>query len=82
MSLQTKLDSMRNQFESKLPAETLEIMHGATVDLFKSGIMAQALKKNDTVPAFSLPDHNGNQIRSAELLDKGPLVVSFYRGVW
>jgi hypothetical protein len=82
MSLQTKLDNMRDQFESKLPAETLATMHGATEDLLHSGIMEQVLQKNDTAPAFALPDQNGNQIRSTELLDKGPLVVSFYRGVW
>ena len=82
MSLQIKLDNMREQFESKLPAETLSIMHGATDDLLQSGIMAQVPQQNDPAPGFSLPDQNGNQIRSAELLDKGPLVVSFYRGVW
>jgi peroxiredoxin len=34
------------------------------------------------VPDFSLPDPDGKQISSTELLLRGPLVISFYRGVW
>ncbi len=82
MSLQTKLDNMRKQFESERPAETVAIMHSATDDLLNSDIMDRVLQKNETAPAFSLPDQNGNQVRSSDLLDKGPLVISFYRGVW
>jgi peroxiredoxin len=33
-------------------------------------------------PAFVLPDANGKPVSSAELLRKGPLVVTFYRGLW
>lgn len=82
MRLQTRLDDMREQFESKLPAETLAIMHGATDDLLHSGIMEQVLQKDDAAPPFSLPDLNGSQVRSSDLLEKGSMVVSFYRGVW
>jgi hypothetical protein len=82
MSLQTRLDRMRDQFESKLPAETLAIMHGATEDLLHSGIMEQVLQKDHQAPSFSLTDQNGDEVHSSELLAKGPLVVSFYRGIW
>ena len=82
MSLQAKLDKMREQFESKLPAETLTIMHGATNDLLASGIMDRVLKVGDKAPLFSLPDHNGDRISSVDLLSQGPLVVGFYRGAW
>jgi peroxiredoxin len=29
-----------------------------------------------------LTDQNGNEVSSADLLAKGPLIISFYRGVW
>ena len=82
MSLQAKLDNMREQFESKLPAETLAIMHGATDDLLASGIMDGVLKAGARAPDFSIADQDGNQVRASALLSDGPLVVSFYRGVW
>jgi len=29
-----------------------------------------------------LPDETGSLVSSRDLLEKGPLVVSFYRGIW
>ena len=82
MSLQDKLDDRRKNFESSVPPEKLAIMHRATNDLRLSGIMEHVLKTGDRAPNFSLPDENGNLVGSLELLKKGPLVVSFYRGAW
>ncbi len=33
-------------------------------------------------PPFKLPDHNGKQISSTDLLTKGRLVICFFRGRW
>jgi hypothetical protein len=82
MSLQAKLDTMREQFESKMPAETLAMMHGATDDLLASGIMDGVLKAGDHAPDFALNDQDDKQVRASALMSDGPLVVSFYRGVW
>ena len=82
MSLQAKLDLMRKKFESTAPPEALAVMHRATNDLLTSGIMDGVLKAGDRVPEFSLTDHNNNLISTASLLSNGPLVISFYRGIW
>ena len=82
MSLQNKLDQMKKEFEAGAPPEALTVMHRATNDLARSGIMDRVLTVGETAPGFSLPDQNGNPVSSSELLAKGPLVVSFYRGVW
>jgi len=82
MGLQDKLDHMRKQFESSAPPEALAVMHRATDDLLHSGIMERVLKVGDRAPEFALPDELGNIVSSSELLREGPLVVSFYRGVW
>ena len=82
MALQDTLDAMRSSFESKLPPEIVKTMHDATEELLQSGIMDRVLKVGDRIPQFSLPDHSGDMIGSADLLSKGPLVVGFYRGAW
>ncbi len=82
MSLQAKLDAMREKSESRLPAETLAIMHGATNDLLASGIMDGVLKAGDRAPDFTLADQDGKRVSASALWSDGPLVVSFYRGVW
>ena len=82
MSLQDTLDRMKATFEAGQPKETLDIMHRATDDLRHSGIMNAVLKNGDEAPEFTLPDQTGAGVSSEELLQKGPLVVSFYRGAW
>jgi hypothetical protein len=82
MPLQDTLDAMRASYESKLPPEIVNTMHDANEELLQSGIMDRVLKVGDPAPQFSLPDHNGDMVDSEDWLNKGPLVVGFYRGVW
>jgi peroxiredoxin len=87
MSLQDRLDAFKADFEhGKLPfkptAQQLEAMHRATAELIASGQAGRALKAGDKAPAFVLNDPDGKPVSSRDLLAKGPLVVSFYRGVW
>lgn len=82
MGLQEKLLDMKKAFESKIPPDALAIMHRATEDLLHSGIMDRVLKVGAQAPAFTLPNAGGEMVRSSDLLTKGPLAVSFYRGVW
>ena len=83
MSLQEKLDAFKADFEGKkVPRDVVDIMHKATADLIASGQAERALKAGSKAPVIALPDADGNTIRSADLLAKGPLVVTFYRGLW
>jgi peroxiredoxin len=47
-----------------------------------NGITDQALKESDRAPDFILPDANGRLVSSLELREKGPMVISFFRGDW
>ena len=83
MSLQDKLDAFKADFEgNKAPPHVVAIMHKATADLVASGQPERALKAGAKAPSFALPDARGGIVKSADLLQKGPLVVTFYRGVW
>jgi peroxiredoxin len=87
MTLQDRLDNFKADFESgKLPfkprPEALDIMHRASAELVASGQALNAKKASDKAPEFALKDPGGRVVSSSALLAKGPLVVSFYRGVW
>lgn len=82
MRLQEKIDQIKAQIESNIPPEALTVMHRETDTLQNSGITENTLKKGDMLPEFSLADQNGEAVSSKALLETGPLVVSFYRGVW
>jgi peroxiredoxin len=47
-----------------------------------SGVVDHALKTGQQAPEFTLPDAFGNEVSLTTLLDKGPVVVAFYRGEW
>jgi peroxiredoxin len=50
--------------------------------LIASGAAKRAAKVGDKAPAFVLQDPAGQEVSSSALLSQGPLVVTFYRGVW
>lgn len=83
LPLQGKLDAFKVEFDTRLaPPAAVETLHRSVDELIASGAPARALKVGDIAPAFSLPDPDGNRVSSETLLAKGPLVASFYRGVW
>lgn len=53
----------------------------AIAEVAASG-QAPGLAVGEQIPSFSLPDPFGHTVSSDELLERGPLVVSFYRGDW
>ena len=87
MMLQAKLDAFKADFEAgkppyNIPQPVAEIMRRATDELIQSGAATHPLKAGDKAPLFTLNDPQGHAVSSAGLLSKGPLVLSFYRGVW
>lgn len=87
MSLQNKLDAFKADFEAgkppyNVPYSVIETMHRATAELIASGAAQKALKAGDHAPDFTLNDADDKPVSSIDLLRRGPLVVTFYRGVW
>ncbi|GLR86860.1 peroxiredoxin-like family protein [Bradyrhizobium iriomotense] len=87
MALQDKLDAFKADFEGgrfplKPTKEALATMHRATAELIASGQAQRAKKAGDVAPEFTPRDPDGKSVSSRDLLAKGPLVLSFYRGVW
>ena len=81
-TLQSRLDHIKAGFLEKAPEDAKTIMARATQDLRESGILARIPAAGDALPPFELPDTAGNLVRSADLLEQGPLVLTVYRGVW
>ena len=82
MSLKEELEIFLTQFEKDAPEEVINIIKTESERLAQSGIADQSLKVGDKAPTFSLPNGAGKTVFSKDLLSKGPLVVSFYRGGW
>lgn len=58
------------------------VLARATEDLMKSGQAERAIHQGQAAPDFTLPDAKGRVVRLSELLAKGPVILTFYRGGW
>mgnify|MGYP003574604855 FL=1 len=81
-TLAERLEKIKKGFLSQVPEEVAAKMARATEALRTSGIMEGLPRPPSPLPPFELTDTEGNLVRSSELLARGPLVVTFYRGVW
>ncbi len=82
MSLSEQLSKMREQSASRIPSDVRATMRQAIQDLIASGIAQKSVAAGARAPEFSLPNAKGETVRLSDLLAKGPVVVSFYRGGW
>ena len=80
--LQAQIREFQQQMLPKIPKEVLDTFDKTTSDLIKTGIAERALHEGAKAPDFTLPNAIGRQVRFAEVLAKGPVVVTFYRGGW
>jgi peroxiredoxin len=80
-TLNDRLASMREKVAAMLKPEIAQLLE-RHVDELRNDHKVRPLKVGDTAPVFSLKDLDGNVVSSVELLARGPLVVSFFRGTW
>jgi peroxiredoxin len=81
-SLKEELAALRDEVASSMPAEATKILKQAIQRLVDGGSTRALITVGDKFPFFSLPNVVGTAINSEDLLQQGPLVVSFYRGGW
>jgi hypothetical protein len=82
MSLEDRLAATRAASAGRIPPDREAIMHRATEDLRKSGILDRITPVGAHAPDFELANHDGRRVSSVELLSGGPMVLSFFRGSW
>lgn len=84
MGLQDKLNERKRAFlgSGRATPEMIGIMERSTEQLRSSGILQRILKEGEKAPSFQLRNQDGQLVSSTALLANGPLVISFFRGVW
>lgn len=82
MTLAEKLDTLRAAGAKRIPTERRAILLSATDDLRASGIMDGVPKVGDSLPGFALRNARGSELHSADLLSRGAVVLTVFRGKW
>lgn len=80
-SLEQQLRDLKAKVQQKTPEDFTRITGGEVQKLIDSQSI-EGLTTGFAAPDFILPDTQGNEVRLSEVLDKGPVVLSFYRGSW
>ena len=76
------LQELVQQLSTMLPGDKLAIFNTDAQNLAAKYTTPLKLCAGDQAPLFSLPNATGNLISLNDLLRHGPVILTFYRGVW
>jgi peroxiredoxin len=76
------LAERKEKIAKYVPVATLAVHARVISDLKAQGLASKSMAVGSRASEFSLPDHNGNPVSSADLLQRGRLVLCFFRGRW
>jgi len=81
-SLEKQLEAKKEGFAETAPQEIQNLYAQGVKDVAATGIEARALGVGDKAPDFTLPEARGETVRLYDLLEEGPVVLTWYRGGW
>jgi AhpC/TSA family len=81
MFLKEQLAEYRTGWYQRVPAERQAIME-RHIEQLRSTVAQIMLKVGDRAPAIVLKNAKGTIVDVGTLLERGPVVVTFYRGGW
>src|SRR5690242_10522754 len=81
MSLRVMLDTLTSAY-NETPDPTGSALREEVMKLIDAEERVRPLKVGDEAPGFELRSYDDVSIASDNLLESGPLVLTFYRGLW
>ena len=82
MSLTKELSVAYEQFLETAPKEVSSVINDAASNFKSVYDPASAIQPGNVFPQFHLTDQTGNKVSLGDLLAKGAILISFYRGEW
>jgi peroxiredoxin len=82
MSLKTQLEACRCEYKANAEPHVVAAVRRSIQALAEMGFVAKAVKAGETAPLFKLRCGRGGFINLSDLLERGPVVISFFRGAW
>ena len=80
--LTKQLDAFMAGFMERVDPATAATLRASSMALEQAGVVERALKIGDHAPDFTLPDQAGKSVSLQDLLARGPVVLTFFRGGW
>ncbi|UUW08407.1 AhpC/TSA family protein [Flavobacterium plurextorum] len=81
-SLEDQLKDFKKNWSSKVDQSVSDTFQKGIDELVEANFIANAVKKGDKSPSFSLMDASGKAVSLEEKLKKGRVILTWYRGGW
>ncbi len=81
-SLNQQIQQTIQVFRDTLPPELNALIEQGAGEISALSIVENALQAGDKAPEFNLQNYSGESRSLADYLKQGPLVLTFYRGLW
>lgn len=82
MSLNEQIQGLIQNFRENLPLELTALLEQGAGEISGLPIIENALNVGDKAPNFRLKNYDGETRSLADYLKDGPVVLTFYRGLW
>ncbi|MBB1138674.1 peroxiredoxin-like family protein [Myroides sp. WP-1] len=81
-TLAQQIDELNKNLTQQVPPEVLTSFGQSIEDVKKLQLEDHCIKVGDTFPNFQLKNTTNQVIELNDLLQKGPAIISFFRGSW
>ncbi len=81
-TLAQQIDELNKNLTQQVPPEVLTSFGQSIEDVKKLQLEDHCIKVGDTFPNFQLKNTTNQVIELNDLLQKGPIIISFFRGSW
>jgi peroxiredoxin len=82
MTLKQEIDAFVADAADRMPPQLIADIGRSIEQVRDSGLVQRALGEGDLAPPFVLPNARGRPVALKDHLRRGPVIVTFYRGVW
>ncbi len=79
--IENELKALAENVRKQAP-DAAQVFADGIREVASSDIVERAPKVGDKIKLFDLPDASGGMVKLADLLAKGPVVLTWYRGGW
>ncbi len=80
--LKKKLDEKKEKFNEKAPEDIKKLYAEGIQAVVDDGTLDAAKKLGDKAPDFTLKNALGEEVSLSSYLNKGPVILTWYRGGW
>jgi hypothetical protein len=80
--LKAQLEACHRECEANAEPHVVDAVQQSIEALAETGLVTKAVKGGEGAPLFRLGSRRGGFIHLSDLLDRGPVVVSFFWGDW